>query len=208
MSHQVVLNGLKEQFAFMRELGVQEKNAVAEYSSDAYQSINDAMRESNSLSISPHDMKIVDILDKLFASVPVTTSELIVYRGVRKSIDYTSKPYQTGYHSTSYDLDVAKCFMNEASAFDKLLIIKIPIGSRILPIETISCNPSEHEILLPHWTTFDLCDDNDNVLICDTSNVSVYSVAIPLHKSKPILLEDFNEFTSVLTGSNMHLGYV
>lgn len=210
MSHQVVLNSLKEQFAFMKTLGTQEKNAIQEYSSDAYQSINDAMRESYSPSMSQHDMKIVNTLDNLFASVPVTTTELIVYRGIRKTVDYTSKSYQTGYHSTSYDLDVAKCFMNEASTFDKLLIIKIPVGSHILPIETISRNPSEHEILLPRWSVFEAGDDNGDILLCDTSNVSVYSdvsYSKPSHITKPILIEDFDEFSSVLTGSHMYLGY-
>jgi hypothetical protein len=205
LDHFNILDQMEEQVEFVGSLTGEDKTAIEEYSSDAFYSINESMREHRNLSKA--DRQTVETLDKLFAAVPLTTTELIVYRGVKKTVDYTLTTNQTGYHSTSYDMAAAKCFLNHKSIpGSTLLTITLPVGSRILPIEGVSYNPGEHEILLPHWSTFTFLDNTD-ILACDTSNIKFYSEipSIPNIKTKPILLDDFDEWTSVLTGGSSYV---
>ena len=105
-----------------------------------YKKVNQALRSGKKL---PDSIKkIVDNIDAIFDMVEPTTREITVYRGVKRDEDVISNG---AFISTSYSKTVAASFTNDDCCF---MIIKIPVGSKILFVESISNYPEEKEILL------------------------------------------------------------
>lgn len=131
-----------EQLNFVSNLDDMYKQTILRYTSSSNE-INGQLRDDTTLS------KIIwlDVtsFDQMFEMVPPINEDIFVYRGINTSQNELVKIQNKGYISTTYDINIAKHF----SGSNCILKIRIPRGSKILPIEKISFYPTEKEILLP-----------------------------------------------------------
>ncbi len=97
---------------------------------------------------------VVDKINELIYNSPSVDKEFTVYRG-GSDTKYIKIGTNTerGYVSTSTNIIIASMFANEEGLIN---IIKIPIGSHVLNLTTVSPYSGEDEILLPHKSKIDV----------------------------------------------------
>jgi hypothetical protein len=147
-----VRSKLKKQTRFVKELiskGGRKPTSVKKYTGEAFAPINTGLLEGTRLDRRCKD--ILDDLDAIFRDIPPTDEEIIVYRGVTTKHSFG---VLAGFISTSYDYGTALSFADDKKQCC-VFIIKVPPGAKVLPVEDLSVNPTEGEILLPrsgHFT--------------------------------------------------------
>lgn len=141
MSH-TIHDILNAQYEYVNNLKEEVKDVIREYTGNLYLELNKSLRENKNIEKFKYE---IDILDAVFRSCPVTTTPITVYRRIYgKEFVNDLKSYL----STTYDLE-------SIFGSNKLFIILeilIPPGSKILPIEFISDELNEKEILLDRFT--------------------------------------------------------
>jgi hypothetical protein len=155
---------LTPQFNFVNSLSDDVKHNLTTYTTpEVYQNLNEKMRNSFGtynnldLKLSFEEQNILDSIDYAFENVPKLIQPLTLYRGVANLYPrYSLRKTPTNYFDTkrmisiisaTYDKNIAKSF---ASSKNKccFLVLTIPAGSSVLPLQFISDVPSEKEILL------------------------------------------------------------
>jgi hypothetical protein len=140
---------LKEQFDYVDSLPLDIKKSVFLYTDYMYISINKKLRKDTEEPLDEKEESILKDINYAFANVPKTTKPFTVYRGIvptKKTGGKFEMSENVSLISASYDKKIAKSFIFQKTCC--LLIITIPVGSSILPIEKISERPEEKEILL------------------------------------------------------------
>ena len=143
-----VKSKLKAQIRFVNSIQGRKLTSVRKYTDEAYIPINAALLSNEAPTKACQT--IIEDLDALFKSVPAIEDEIIVYRGVTRKHDFG---ILTGFVSTTYNYDTAISFADDKTQCC-IFIITIPIGTKVLPVEDISMNPTEGEILLPRSGNF------------------------------------------------------
>ena len=141
-----VRSKLKKQTRFVKTLisaGGRKPISVKKYTGDAFGPINEGLLHSRPLS--KVCQNILEDLDTIFRDVPPVEEEFVVYRGVTTK---HSLGVLAGFISTSYDYETALSFADDKKQCC-VFIITIPVGAKVLPVEELSVNPTEGEILLP-----------------------------------------------------------
>jgi len=139
---------LYDQYQYVNNLPYKYIDSIRYYSSDGYDAINTALLLC--LPMASKDSNVVRDLDSIFDKAPPIDRDITVYRGVSKKHPLGVLP---GYISTSYDIQTALEFSDREQGCC-MFVINIPKGSKILPIEEVSSNKREKEILLPRSTNF------------------------------------------------------
>lgn len=129
---------LAKQFEFVDNLPNKVKDSITQYTGIEYVQLNSMLREKSRLF--PKHQTMIDNMDYAFQNAPKLEKEIIVYRRLR--VFDVNK--MTSVISASYD----KNFVSKFRADCCILIITLPVGSSVLPIENISNVPEEKEILL------------------------------------------------------------
>lgn len=125
-------------------------DALREYTDTAYEPINNDLMNKGKVE-TPVYAQFISRIDKAFAQVPPLSKPLVVYRGIKHEF---SCGVFLGYFSTTERLSVALEFANRDAAWTYLLQINVPKGFRVLPLEKITKNHDEWEVLLPRNTNF------------------------------------------------------
>ena len=117
-------------------------------------------------------------IDKIIKNSPPTTSPLLVYRGIQNKF-YVSNYIKTpdkivnnnallyGFVSCSLDLQTTTNFMDFENKYSNLnekcclKLIKIPKGSRVLYLPTLSSHENEAEILISKNSIFKIISMNE-----------------------------------------------
>lgn len=141
-----VRSKLKKQYRFVKGLitrGGRKPTSVKKYTGESYAPINNGLLNKSMLTKACQE--ILDDLDSIFKDVPSVEEEFVVYRGVTTKHDFG---VLSGFISTSYDYDTAITFADDKKQCC-VFIITVPVGAKVLPVEELSVNPTEGEILLP-----------------------------------------------------------
>jgi hypothetical protein len=129
---------LAKQFEFVEKLSEKVKDSIWQYTCFDYVELNRMLRENERLF--PKHQTIINNIDYAFQNSPKLEKEIIVYRKLR--VFDVNK--MTSVISATYD----KNFVSKFRADCCILVITLPVGSSVLPIESISNVPEEKEILL------------------------------------------------------------
>lgn len=168
---------LSDQYEYVYYLSPLIKEALRLYTTDFGEILNQRLTSGE---LSPNDQEIIKLMDQAFEKSPPINDPLTVYRGIHA--DEYSLPL-SGYLSTSLEKERALQFIGKRCC---LLRITVSSGSQILPLEQLSDNPEEREILLPRFGELEVTNKHyqENLLIYDL----VY-----LPRSPPSLSEDWEE---------------
>ena len=140
------------------------------YTKNAYGIINKSLRENNKLSSSYK--KIVNNIDTLFDLVEPITEPITLYRGVKQEEESKS---ENAFISTSYNIDFVSTTYTDGSNCC-LIIINVPVGSKILFVESISNYPFECEVIINRDGSFvidSIVKGNKNYL--ENQNIKDYN---------------------------------
>lgn len=96
----------------------------------------------------------INKIDNVFKNIPPTTKTFVVYRGIKLDTKIESDFTSLSYVSCTSDKNVALRFNAKKKMPCCLFEITIPKGSHIIPLETITENKNEMEILLPRDSEF------------------------------------------------------
>jgi hypothetical protein len=159
---QKVHDFLHKQFDFVESLDSKIQDAIVNYTSEAYESLNRNLREGKKLSGKQQDM--LDLIDIAFKNVPRLESPITVYRNVANIAPVDMKINEVSFNETppdeKFELEKMKSIIsasydkNYVSKFERgiegccILVITLPVGSAVLPIENISSFKNEREVLL------------------------------------------------------------
>ena len=137
-----------------------EKDSLIQYTGNAFQSINENLRsDSSEVNDYIHD------INNAFLKTPKTEKEIVVVRGLEYDINHyiqrnstsNHEIYDKAYMSTTTNITTAGNFFNQRN-FNNIepddymccfMIITIPIGSKVIPLEFLTIVRGEKEILLP-----------------------------------------------------------
>lgn len=128
---------IEPQIEFVADLDDEaEIRAIETYTSNIGYDINNALRSRNS-----EYQETVQHLDELFQRVPPLAQPIVTYRTIDYEItnDYSDR----GYISTTIDK-----WTQQDELTCCTMIITIPAGTRVLPVQPHSVTGTEHEILL------------------------------------------------------------
>ena len=174
-----VRSKLKKQYRFVKSListGGRKVTSVKKYTGEAFGPINEGLLNKTTLTKKCQD--ILEDLDSIFRDIPPIEEEFVVYRGVTTKHEFG---VLSGFISTSYDYDTALTFASDKKQCC-VLIIKVPVGAKVLPVEELSVNPTEGEILLPRSGYFEATNTTyRNGMECFYLNL-----LLELPKPKPI----------------------
>jgi hypothetical protein len=148
-----IYESLKYQFDFVDNLPNNIKDSINNYTLNAYTAVNTKLRNNEKLLKIEQD--ILDDIDYAFKNVPPTSSQITLYRAVNSShpvyqhdkLEGFNPKKMTSVISATYDIESTGEFYNDKTKCC-ILVITVPAGSRILPIENISEFKEEREILL------------------------------------------------------------
>jgi hypothetical protein len=146
-----------------RELTDKEKDALGTYTSIDYKAINDVLRKSESHG-NIELFEKMKTLDDIFNQARLDR-DLIVYRAVSKSTlekMSAAKSFEDrGFVSTTTDIDIAEAFGKETRGRSQFAVVKmrIPKGSRALPISHVSDVPGEREVLVARGSRWNVNHD-------------------------------------------------
>lgn len=144
---------LKLQFDFIDNLSENIKDSIRNYTLNAYMAINTKLRNNEKLLKIEQD--ILDDIDYAFKNVPPISSQITLYRAINSSHPVYKDDKLEGFNpkkmvsviSATYDIESTGEFYSDKTKCC-MLVITVPAGSRILPIENISEFKDEREILL------------------------------------------------------------
>lgn len=149
----LIRSQLRPQYNFVKDYvatNTQKTKSVKEYTGEAYESINKSLLYGSKLTVK--DQIIVNDLDDIFRRIPALEDDIIVYRGVTKKHSFG---VLSGFISTSYNLQTAITFADKQKQCC-IFAIRVPAGAKILPVEDVSVNANEGEILLPRSGYFEV----------------------------------------------------
>lgn len=138
---------IAEQLDYVSALSDNIKNSLIDYTGSDYERLNKRLRMG--LDLTEEQAHILRNIDNAFKGVPLLKKAITVYRGLSEDLI----PKILTFLSTSYDKERASKFSSLKCC---LLIINVPSGTKILPLEKISENPQEKEILLPRKGEFNI----------------------------------------------------
>jgi len=167
---------LKPQYKFANTIastGGRKLKSVKSYTDEAYASINNSLIYGTTLP--KKFQEIVDDLDAIFKDIPPTREEIIVYRGVTRKHEFG---VLSGFVSTSYDYGTALGFADKQKQCC-VFIIKVPAGAKVLPVEELSMNSREGEILLPRSGYFQAKGE------CSRMGMECFNLELMLEPPKP-----------------------
>lgn len=145
------MNPFKPQIKYVNDLSDKTKQAIAYYTDDGYDKINNYMRFGGGKYIAQvHDS--IKLIDKAFENSPPLTQDVVVYRGIRSSYQIEGEFVEKAFTSTSVNLSIALEFNNNSKCC--IFKINVPKGKKVLPLVNCSENASELEVLLPKNSTF------------------------------------------------------
>lgn len=124
---------------FLQSLDKELVAAVTTYTTYEYKTINTELRSGRSLSLKTQ--RVVNQIDNVFEMVDPITEPLVLYKGIKND---NLKP-DNAFISTSYDKDVALGFAGHKCC---LVVFTVPIGSKVLFVESVSASPEELEVLI------------------------------------------------------------
>jgi HK97 family phage portal protein len=141
-------------------LSSEQKRALRSYMGDDYTTINTMLRAGKK----PPGRygEIVKQMDSAMKSVPRSTADQTLYRGIDKDgvaalkVAVGSVIKDAGFVSTSSDLSVAKSGRSFAArTSDNLMMrISVPAGSRVASIASLADDPGEQEMLIGRGASF------------------------------------------------------
>lgn len=145
---------LLEQIKYVKNLSVDQKKFLEEYTTDSFDTFNHRLRTGVSLTIM--EEKMLNVLRDCYKKVPLLKQSITVYRGTKTDISNQS---EKSYISTSLNYELAR----NRFAGKNCCVLQITVHpkSRVLPLVEVSANPDEEEILL----------DKDGVLIYRGSQI-------------------------------------
>lgn len=94
--------------------------------------------------LSAVDMNIISVMNSIFDNIPPVDSTFYVYKGM-KTDDFNKNVYAKPFISTSLFMDSALEFTEEDCCIFR---IRIPQGSKVIPLLKYSYFPEEYEVLL------------------------------------------------------------
>jgi len=147
---------MDEQLLYMRHLDTDIKDALANYTGEAYMDLNKRLR--NGQTPTERQLRMIALIDEAFENVPPIQSAITVYRGIDSA---AFMPDLSSYVSTSTNEGIG---YSNTNSYCCLLQILVPAGSRILPLVGISNYPEEEEVLLPRTGSFSITMMNNKVI--------------------------------------------
>jgi len=138
---------LKEQIDFIEELKQEDKEILKKYTFEYDRYVNSLKTGYYPFQMKRTDLKfqvaknVSKLIDNIFAKIPLTKKEIIVYRGA-------TNIYQGPYVSTSLDKEVSYRYIEDLNPVCCLYRIIIPKKSAIIPMFSISKFMFEEEVLL------------------------------------------------------------
>lgn len=145
------MNPFKQQIGYVNSLNDKTKQAIAYYTDDGYDKINNYMRYGGGKYVSQiHDS--IKLIDKAFENSPPLAQDVVVYRGIRSSYQIEGEFVEKAFTSTSVNLSIALEFNNNSKCC--IFKINVPKGKKVLPLVNCSENASELEVLLPKNSSF------------------------------------------------------
>jgi hypothetical protein len=151
------------------------------YTGTYYKKVNSALRAGRKLV--PSVKKIVDDIDSIFEMVKPTTREITVYRGVNSENDLLSH----SFISTSYDPMVSYGYVNGICC---LMVITIPVGSKVLFLESVSKHRGENEILLSRKAKLKLT----NVVQAPKVKRLNMNIKNEMERTEDLMLQDLTQY--------------
>jgi hypothetical protein len=159
---------LKPQFEFIESLPKDIKTSIILYTENLFTVINTALRdtalrEGLATKLSKEHENVLKDIDYAFENVPVLKNSLTVYRKVSNKPPVEMKTPFPNPHSKYYKdkFDEKKMTSIISATYDKgvasrfdirtdccILVITVPAGSSVLPIENIFSFKKEREVLL------------------------------------------------------------
>ena len=130
---------LEKHTLFLEGLDNELVEAITTYTTHEYTTINSELRSGGSISL--NTQQIVNRIDKVFEMVDPITEPLVLYKGVKSD----KLVPDNAFISTSYKKDVAMAF---AAYKCCIVVFSVPIGSKVLYVESVSDSPDEREVLI------------------------------------------------------------
>jgi hypothetical protein len=130
-------------YRYVNALNSELKDSLIYYSGEGYDAMNRAMRRGYMLS--EKDEKHYANIMRVFEGAPRVREAVTLYRGM--GAQYKDDFQHPGVMSTSYNKEVAKKFAEEDCCIYVITITPGEYG--VLPIQGISENKEEDEVLLP-----------------------------------------------------------
>jgi hypothetical protein len=180
---------LEEHTEFLRNLS--EKDLVESlriYTTHEYKIINKEIREGGALS--SRTEKIVNDIDSIFEMIYPIKEPLTLYRGVTiKDIKYDKT-----FISTTYNEKIAKDFSTRSSCC--IIIFSIPVGSKVIFLESISDSPDEQEVLLDRNANFVITAIKEAKSLGEKDTIYITYIppkAIETKELEPVLEKAFDQ---------------
>jgi hypothetical protein len=98
----------------------------------------------------PETLDILNGLDYVFDKIPPLETSLTVYRGIDTKSPEDMQINNLSFISTTYNKKVTYNFTGKCC----IIILTIPVGSKVLFLESISKYPTEREVLLDRGGSF------------------------------------------------------
>ena len=144
------MNTLRKQHSeFIESLPSYAKNSLEEYTGGLSYRLSRFLRSGEP--ISADDKLQLDNIDSIFAAIPPLEQSLTVFRGIIAQRHEQFQLNNRSFISTSYDKEPAHMFIGDSCC---LLLITIPVGSKVICMESISQYNYEREILLDRGGSF------------------------------------------------------
>lgn len=141
-----------------------EDYAIDQYSSDGYEGLQSSLRHGESLT--SEEKKIADGMDSVIGKT-ITTQPIALFRKADDlGINVGDTFVDHGFVSTTTRYGIARDFEGVATTNAIVYSIRVPAGTKILPLNGGSNWPEEREIVLPRNTKFRVVErDGPNVLL-------------------------------------------
>jgi hypothetical protein len=133
---------------FLENLDENLKQSLIKYTGSSTE-INSIIRGLRPMT--PEYEKIINNMDKIFQMVEPLKTPLTLYRGISDK-DQIEKG-DDAFISTSYQIDQAETYMQDDCC---LIIFNVPVGSRIIFVETVSRHRNEREVILNRGAAFSI----------------------------------------------------
>ena len=134
---------------FFASLLPNDLQSIIEYTNESAFIINQSLRDKTHLSMD--DSRALANIDRIFTLVPPIETSLTVYRGVAVDSQDDIDLDNSGFISTTYDKEISTRFSGSPCC---VLVLTIPVGSKVLFVESISSFPEEKEIVLDRSGSF------------------------------------------------------
>ena len=153
-------------------LSPNEKQVLQNYKEFGSRPINLLLRNGILISGSPTSEEELKqqilTMDKAFQKVPLTSENMFLFRGIRSDTKiYEHLDANIGRIFTDNGFLSTTSNANIAQKFGKLILIKIPKGTKVIPLDFAAGTSSqkEEEILLPRNSRFKVSKENDQIVL-------------------------------------------